>query len=122
VTLNVVLYSYLDRPIFDIYLNDVDLGVASAHGGTGIISGVTIPLGVQTLTWRLDGPRGMHRNGETVTVREPLTVRDDLIDSNVRYLGVHVYPDQSAELTLSQWIPDTTPRGNEILKGSTDGK
>jgi hypothetical protein len=51
-----------------------------------------------------------------------LNLNRDQIGSNVRYLGVHIYPDESADLTFSQFIPDTTPQGDEILKGSTRGK
>lgn len=123
IVLDVVLYSYLNRPIFDIYFNRIDLGVANAYGGTGIISGVAIPFGPQTLTWRLDGPKGMPRNGETVTLKSPLTLTADQIPRDAHYLGVHIYPDDTAELTFSQYLPEPTVRGKKILEGrSSNGK
>lgn len=65
--LSVVLYSYVNRPIFDVLLNGSDIGLANSYGGGGIIA-EAIPFGPQTLTWRLDGPKGTPRNGETVKV------------------------------------------------------
>jgi len=116
IVFNVVLFNYINRPIFDVYLSNKWIGDLSAYGGGGgIITGVTFPLGAQTLTWRLDGPRAMPRNGETVTARNPLTLNFDQIPSDDNYLGVHIYPDETAELTFSQYLPDTTPRGEKIL-------
>ena len=115
IVLSVVLYSYLARPIFDIYLNRIDLGVANSYGGTGIVSGVTIPIGPQTLTWRLGGPEGMARNGEIDSIKNSLMLTHEQIQVDTRYLGVHIYPDNTAELSFSEHIPDTTPRGDDIL-------
>lgn len=116
VVLDIVLYSYLDRPIFDIYLNRIDLGVANSYGGTGIVVGVTIPFGPQTLTWRLGGPRGMALNGETVTVKNSLILNPEQILSNTDSLGIHIYPDNTAEFTFSQYMPERTNRGNKIIE------
>jgi hypothetical protein len=122
IVLNVYLYSYLDRPIFDIYLNGVDLGVANKFGGTGTVSGVAIPFGAQTLTWRLGGPRGMARNGEAVNVKNTLIIMPKNIPGNTRYLGIHIYPNNSAEFSLSQHIPDRTPQGRDILEKVKNNK
>jgi hypothetical protein len=115
ITLNVVLYSYLNRPIFDVLLNDGDIGVANAYGGGGVMTGVTIPFGPQTLSWRLDGPKGTPRNGETVAVKNSLILTKDQTPPQAEYLGVHIYPDSTAELFLSQYIPEISPRGQKIL-------
>lgn len=115
ITLDVVLYSYLNRPIFDVLLNGGDIGVANAYGGGGIMTGVSIPFGPQTLSWRLDGPKGTPHNGETVVVRNSLTLTKDQIPSKAEYLGVHIYPDGTAELAISQYIPEVSPRGQKIL-------
>ncbi|WP_227246701.1 hypothetical protein [Paraburkholderia caribensis] len=74
------------------------------------MTGVTIPLGSQTLTWRWAD------NGETVTVANALSLRADQISANDRYLGVHIYPDSTAELTFSQYLPEITPKGERIYK------
>lgn len=113
--LNVVMYSYVDRVITDIIFNGTDLGVANRYGGTGTITGVRIPFGIQTLTWTLDGPKGTPRNGERVKMKNKLIISPEDIPSGTRYLGLHLYPDDTAEITFAQFIPETTARGEKIL-------
>lgn len=115
IVLSVVLYSYLNRPIFDVLLNGSDIGLANAYGGGGIMTGETISFGPQTLTWRLGGPRGMPHNGDTVTVKNSLILTMDQVPPKAAYLGVHIYPDDTAELTISQYIPEISSRGQKIL-------
>lgn len=112
--LSVVMYSNLDRPIHDIIFNGTDLGVANKYGGTGTITGVRIPFGVQTLRWSLGGPDGMLRNGELVKVKNNLVVSPEQIPPGTRYLGLHVYPDDTAEVTFAEFIPERTERGKKI--------
>lgn len=115
ITLNIVLYSYLDRPIFDTFLNGEYAGGRAEFpfGVKGTISGARISLGAQSLTWRLGGPKGMPRNGETVVARNPLTLTADQIPTGARYLGVHIYPDETAELIASRNFPELSSRGKE---------
>lgn len=113
--LNVVMYSYLDRPIYDIIFNGTDLGVANKYGGTGIITGVRIPFGIQTLRWNLDGPKGTPRNGELVRMKNKIVLSPEQIPAGTRYVGLHLYPDDTVELTFDESIPDTTARGDKIL-------
>ncbi|MBD8563523.1 hypothetical protein IFU01_04480 [Oxalobacteraceae sp. CFBP 8763] len=111
VTLNVVLFNYLNRPIFDVFI-DGKVGRGSdayPATGAGIITGVPFDLGPKTVTWRLDGPKGTPRNGETITNKNPL--RLDTVKQGARYLGVHIYPDDTVELTTSISIPDWSARG-----------
>lgn len=116
IVLSVVLYSYVDRPIFEVLLNGSDIGGARAYGGgIGIMTGETIPFGSQTLTWRLDGPKGTPRNGDTVKVKNTLVISKEQVAPNTRYIGVHIYPDETAELTFSQYIPEVSARGELIL-------
>ncbi|CAD6532989.1 hypothetical protein ACFQ3P_14485 [Paraburkholderia sabiae] len=118
VVLNVVLFSYLDRPIFDVLLNGADIGAAGAYGGgRGVIAGMTVSLGSQTLTWRLDGPEGTSGNGDTVTATNALSLSSEQIPSRgMSYLGVHVYPDSTAELIVSPHFSEPSPRGELIYK------
>ena len=113
--LNVVMYSYVDRVITDIIFNGTDLGVANKYGGTGTITGVRIPLGTQTLAWNLDGPEGTPRNGEHVKVKNTILISPDQIPIGTRYLGLHLYPDDTAEVTFAEFIPERTARGKKIL-------
>ncbi len=114
VNLDVVLFSYLDRPIFDVYLNRTDIGVAGPwpYSGRGTMSGVSIPLGSQKISWRLGGPEGMARNGETVLARNTPELQD--VPSKVTFLGVHIYADDVVELVLSEHFPDVSTRGHEF--------
>lgn len=114
IILDVVAYSNLDRLITDIFFDNTDLGVMSKYGSTGTIIGVRIPLGVQTLQWKLDGPEGMPRNGEIVTVKNKLMITSEQIPAGTRYLGLHIYPDETAEITFDESIPERTPRGKQI--------
>jgi hypothetical protein len=112
---DVDLKSYLERPIFDVYLNGKDIGVDGGppHGGTsGLMTGVAVRLGPQVITWRLDGPEGLPGNGDTVhAVNQPVLTA---ADAKHRYLGVHIYPDNTVELIPEDHWPEQTARGEEI--------
>lgn len=97
---DVNLKSYLERPVFDVFLNGRDIGVADGppHGGKrGLITGVPVPLGPQLSSWRLHGPEGMPGNGGAVkAVNQSVLIRPD---PKLSYLGVDIYPDNTVELT-----------------------
>lgn len=117
VTLDVVLFSYIDRPIFDAFINgkagQSSFGLPAVGGGT--IVGVQLPIGPQKVTWRLGGPEGMARNGETVTAKNIPELKD--VPRNARYLAIHIYPDDTVELLTSEHYPQPSPRGEtEIQK------
>jgi hypothetical protein len=112
---DVGLKSYLERPIFDVYVSGQDIGLAGGqpHGGPGgLMTGVRFRLGPQIVTWRLDGPKGMPGNGDTVTaVNQPVLTADH---AKHQYLGVHIYPDNTVELIPEDHWPEQTARGEEI--------
>jgi hypothetical protein len=112
--LSVVMYSALDRPIYGIIFNGTDLGVANKFGGTGIITDVRIPFGIQELTWILDGPEGAPRNGKRVTMKNKIVISPEQIPVGTRYIGLNVYPDDTAEVTFSEFMPERSSRGKEI--------
>jgi hypothetical protein len=122
VVLSVVLYSYLDRPIFDVMLNGSDIGGANSYGTNGMITGIRVPFGKQTLTWRLDGPPGMARNGDTVSMKNAIELSEDQVPADAHYLAVNIYPDNTADFVLDRYIPDVTPRGKTIDEGRHHGK
>ncbi|KAB8051080.1 hypothetical protein GCN78_13115 [Janthinobacterium rivuli] len=113
--LNVVMNSYVDRIHTNIFFNDTTLGVTAKFGTTGTIVGVRIPFGVQTLRWELDGPRGTPRIGEAVTAKGPLVISPEQMPRGTRYLGIHLYPDDTVEFTFAEGIPELTARGQKIL-------
>lgn len=114
VNLDVVLFSYLDRPIFDVYLNRTDIGVAGPwpYSGRGTMSGIHIPFGAQKITWRLGGPEGMARNGETVDAKNLPELQN--VPHSAVFLGVHIYPDDAVELIPSEHFPEVSARGQAL--------
>ncbi len=115
IVLNVVMYSYVNRVITDIIFDGTDLGVANKYGGTGTMTGVRITFGLQSLEWTLDGPEGMPHNGEQVHIKNKLLIFPDQIPPGTRYVGLHLYPDNTAEVTFAEFIPERTPRGEMII-------
>ena len=102
--------SYIERPIFAVKLNGIEVGA----GGGSVMAGVAVPLGLQSLTWRLGGPEGMPGNGDTVrAINQPELMRQD---STMRYLGVHIYPDNTVEVIPAPYWPEKTERGEKILR------
>lgn len=84
VMLNVVLFSYLDRPIFDVRIDGAvgETSDAYPNTGKGVIAGVEFTLGPKKVTWKLDGPR-----------------------------GAPIYPDETVEFTTSVMRPEFTANG-----------
>lgn len=113
--LNVEVISYIDHVITNIFFNGTPLGVMNRYGATGTIAGVQIPFGVQTLHWELDGPKGTPRIGEVVIPKGPLVISPEQIPPGTRYLGIHLYPDDTVEFTFAEGIPELTARGQRIL-------
>ena len=101
---DVVIFSYLDYPIFDVYLNGVDIGVASEFGGGGsVMTGVAVPLGSQIVVWRDAGTgREFYANNHPI-------LGD--VDHELHYLGVHIYPDATVEIIPEMYWPGQTDRG-----------
>ena len=113
--LAVEMFSYVDRVIHSIIFNGTDLGVMNRYGGTGTITGVHIPFGVQTLTWVLDGPKGTPRNGEKMKIKNTLMISPEQIPQGTQCIGLHLYPDDTAEVTFAEFNPEVTARGMKIL-------
>lgn len=111
VTLDLVFFSYLDRPILDICIGKTDIGVSNAYPytGRGTRVGMTFLTGPHTVSWRLDGPLGTPRNGELVVSRNKPALEN--IPKEAKYLAVHVYPDDTAEFIFTQYFPGLSPRG-----------
>jgi len=120
IVLNVEMYSYLDHAAVNIIFNRTDLGVMSAYGGTGTITGVWIPFGPQSLKWTLDGPKGTPGIGTIVEIKNRLTITPEQIPQGTRYIGLHLYPGDTAEATFSDGIPDRTERGQKIISDNDD--
>lgn len=111
ITLDVVLFSYLSRPIIDVYLNNTELGLAGPYpySGNGTITNVDLKIGRQEVRWRLDGPKGTPGNGDRIAAANVVML--DAVPSDARYLGVHIYPDYTVELVCSRHFPELSERG-----------
>ncbi len=111
VYLDVAGHDYLERPIFDIRLNGIEIG-----SGGALMTGVPIKLGPQVLSWR-DAETG-------VTTKARNTPEVKSVDSQFRYLGVHIYPDNTVEVIPERFWPDKTERGEAIIRsrGGEHGK
>lgn len=94
--------SYIERPIFEVKLNGIEIGA----GGGGLMTGVAVPLGPQVITWRDAG------TGETTkAINQPVLSRPD---SKTHYLGVHIYPDNTVEVIPEHYWPEKTEKGEAI--------
>ena len=112
-TLNTSLYSYLDRPIFDVYVNGKDFGVAPAqgfYGSNGVMLGQSIILGAQKVTWRYAD------SGETAIAKNIPIFNE--IPKYIKWLALHIYDDNTVEFTFSKGTPDEldSVRGLKIIE------
>lgn len=108
--------SYIERPIFEIKLNGIEVGT----GGGGLMTGVAVKLGPQSVTWRLDGAdsKGVpyKNNGDTVKAKNTPILTN--VDPSFRYLGVHIYPDNTVEIIPERYWPEKTEKGEAINRAS----
>ena len=110
ISVDVLVFNYLARPIWDVYLNEVMIGGSaslsdSPYGQFSTVAGVTVANGLQKLTWRLGGPGGTPHNGDTVVAGNPIHVLVEDLPKYIEALGVHTYPDYTAELIFSDEMP-----------------
>lgn len=106
-TFEVVLFSYLNRPIFDVLLSGFDVGVAGAWAGNfsggGSMSGVSVKFGPHKVSWRYADTGTTVRSKNEPTLAKP--------PADHRFLCVHIYPDDTVELVTSVHFPEKTERG-----------
>jgi hypothetical protein len=118
IVLNIVVFSYWNRPIFEVNIDGQGDEASGAYPNTGkgVTGGVSLTLGPKKVSWRLDGPEGMPRNGDTLVNKNRLELVD--IHPGARYLGIHIYPDETVELSTSVGRPEPSEKGlNETARG-----
>ena len=115
VVLDLVLFNYLDRPIFAVNVDGVGYEVSGAYPETGksTTTGFALTLGPKVVTWRLDGPKGTPRNGETVQNKNASALTQSQIVPGAKFISVHIYPDDTVELLVSGHFPRATARGEK---------
>ena len=108
VVLEVVLFSYLDRPIFDVLVNGQDIGVSDAfpRTGGGSMQGPVFKVGPVKVSWRFAD------SGETVHAKNSPMLEN--VRREDQFLGVHVLPDDTVELTVTEHYPKRLARGIEM--------
>lgn len=118
VTLDVVYFNYFNRPIFDAFIDNKGGGASTPYPHTGgtTISGVRLALGPKRVTWRLDGPEGMPRNGETILAKNSLAL--NAVPPDAEFLAVHIYPDETVELIPTVHYPRKTEKGNAMARAA----
>jgi hypothetical protein len=117
--LNISLFSYMERPIFDVKMNGSNFGAALEHsfyGSNAVMVMQPISLGPQIVTWRLAGPKGAPRNGELVTAKNQPLLSD--VPKDIKWLALHVYDDDTVEIKLSRGTSEElqTQRGRKIIE------
>lgn len=113
--INISFFSYVNRPIFDVYMNGTDFGMAPAqgfYGSNSVMVAQVITLGPQKVTWR----RG--DTGETITAKNTPEIKE--IPPGVKWLALHVYDDDTVEIAFSKGSPDelSTARGKKIIEAA----
>lgn len=119
VSLNISLFSYLDRPIYDVDMNGTDFMAAmerSFYGANAVMVMQPITLGPQRVTWRLGGPEGAAGNGDIVNAKNIPTL--EVIPKNIMWLALHIYDDNTVEIKLSKGSRGElqTVRGKRIIE------
>jgi len=108
ITLDVVLFSYLDRPIFDVLVGKRDVGIAGEYprSGRGTMMGMQFPVGPQKVTWRFAD------TGETINARNTPELKD--VPRSARYLAIHIYSDETVEFVYTEHFPGLSERGEKF--------
>jgi hypothetical protein len=115
VVLNIVVFSYWDRPIFEVNIDGQGDEASGAYPNTGkgVTGGVSLTLGPKKVTWRLDGPEGLPRNGDTLVNKNRLELVE--VPPGANYLGIHIYPDETVELSTSVGRPEPSVKGLSVV-------
>lgn len=118
VTLDVVTFNYWSRPILDVFIDGRAGDSSTPYPDTGgkTITGVKLRLGPKRVTWKLDGPRGTPRNGETVAAHNLVELRN--VPKDAVFLAIHIYPDETVELITSRHYPQPTAKGESMARAT----
>lgn len=114
INVEVVVFNYTERPIAEITVQDQYMGgfyQAYGPGGTGggIYCCIDVTPGEAEVKWEVGWPvkdplppEGINRVGSSV-IPKP--------NGPYKYLGIHIYPDEKVEFTLTRDIPPEKKEG-----------
>ena len=95
--------SFNYNPTYASYM--VKLNGSEIGGGYGkSVNTSAVKLGPQVITWGESNSKKQHQAKNQVTL-----TKEDL--QGMKYLAVHLYPDDTVEITTSNAWPDTTEKG-----------
>jgi hypothetical protein len=103
IRLNIPLFSYLDRPVYDVMMNKTNFMSALDHafyGSNAVMLTQSIDLGAQVVSWKLDGPEGMPRNGDLVMAKNRPILQS--IGKDIKWLALHIYSYDTVEIKLGK--------------------
>ncbi|MCH7335471.1 hypothetical protein [Acinetobacter sp. NIPH 2699] len=90
-------------PTYNSYM--VELNDAGIGGGFGNSTTVApIKVGSQIVTWKDS------KTGKLHTAKNQLVIRKEQLKGK-KYLALHMYPDDTVEITTSDNLPDPTEKG-----------
>ena len=90
-------------PSYSPYM--VKLNGSEIGGGGGGMNTSPVKIGPQTITWKDAKTGGIHSaKNQVIITKEQLKGK--------KYLAVHLYPDDSIEITTSNNWPNPTVKGN----------
>ena len=113
VALDISVVDYFDRPIFDVFVNGRDFGGGAGINGLNSIElGASVKLGPQKVTWRYAD------TGETIAAKNVPVLNAADIPKGVKWLALHIYPDDTVEFTFSKGTPGEhdSVRGLKIIQ------
>ena len=103
-TLNIVVFNYTESAAFDLVIGEsfVQGYHMEKSGGGKVVGGVPVPIGETTVSWYYDtypdDPRPKSYFARKVDVVVPRPEKGD------RFLGVHIYPGDVVEFSLTNGI------------------
>ena len=105
-TLNVTVLNYTDSSVFDLQIGKsfVQGHYRKKSGGGSVVGGVKVPVGKTTVSWFYDTFRGDPR-ARTEYFKRDVEVVIPKPSKGDRFLGVHIYPGDIVEFSLSNGIP-----------------
>lgn len=104
---NATYYMGTTSFLYDLSYNSymVELNGAGVGGGFGNSTTVTpIKVGLQTVTWKDSNTGEIHK------AKNQLMISKDQLKGK-KYLALHMYPDDTVEVTTSNNLPDPTEKG-----------
>jgi len=108
----VVIFNYNTQPVAEFKIQDKYIGgyyQEYGQGGTGgkIYCCIDVRPGEATVEWVYGGTEGTPKAGSHAHASGMIPEPED----EYKYLGVHLYPDEHVEFTLTRYIPGEKKKG-----------